>query len=54
MYFLACDPRPPAKSKVRQLAEKLAESVKKLLAPIPKPVPIRIPSKYGILPLDYL
>ncbi len=35
LYFLSCDPLPPAKSKVRALIEKIRESLRP--APIPAP-----------------
>lgn len=41
-YFIACDPLPPAKSKIRQWLEKLAEAAKGIFEPIPEPVPIPV------------
>ena len=45
LMFACCDPLPPAKSKVRKWLENMAERAKKLIAPIPELVPIRIPSR---------
>ena len=38
-YFTACDPLPPAKSKIRQWLGNLAKSIKVFLIPAPQSVP---------------
>ena len=38
-YFSACDPLPPAKSKVKEWKEKFVNAVKGVFAPAPRPVP---------------
>jgi len=38
-YFSACDPLPPAKSKVKEWKEKFVNAVKGVFAPVPRPVP---------------
>lgn len=45
-YFCFCDPLPPAKSKVRQQLERMKEAVADIFtpAPMPQPIPIRVPS----------
>jgi len=43
-YFTSCDPLPPAKSRVRRLAEAFIGAIKKSFIPAPQPVPI--PVKY--------
>ena len=39
VYFLCCDPLPPAKSKVRLLLEKLVAKTKEVFSPSPMPAP---------------
>ena len=38
-YFSACDPLPPAKSKVKEWKEKFVNAVKGVFAPAPRPIP---------------
>src|SRR3989344_7197317 len=38
-YFSACDPLPPAKSRVKEWKEKFVNAVKGVFAPVPRPVP---------------
>jgi hypothetical protein len=45
MYFCACDPLPPAKSKVRQWLESALNGISKALVPKPGIVPVPIPSQ---------
>ena len=39
-YFSACDPLPPAKSKVKEWKEKFVNAVKGVFAPAPQPSPV--------------
>ncbi len=39
LYFLSCTPKPPAKSKVRALMEKIAAKTRAIFAPQPTPEP---------------
>lgn len=45
-YFSACDPLPPAKSKVRQWLEKVVSAAKEALSPTPQPQPIPVESRF--------
>ncbi len=38
-YFLACDPLPPAKSKIKKWLEAGASAAKRFLAPVQEPIP---------------
>lgn len=44
-YFLACDPLPPGKSKVRQWLEAGVQFLRETLTPVPQPQPVPVPSK---------
>lgn len=44
-YFIACDPLPPAKSKVKIWLENFAEKAKEILSPAPQPIPIPISNR---------
>ena len=39
-YFSACDPLPPAKSKVREWKERFVNAVKEVFTPAPQPSPV--------------
>lgn len=39
-YFSACDPLPPAKSKIKEWKEKSVNAVKGVFAPAPQPSPV--------------
>ncbi len=39
IYFAACTPKPPGKSRLRQLREKLQERLKSITSPVPEPTP---------------
>lgn len=39
-YFFACDPLPPAKSKIKEWKEKFVSAVKGIFAPAPQPSPV--------------
>ena len=43
LYFVSCDPLPPAKSRVREWLESVAKSAKEFLAPMPAPIPATTP-----------
>ena len=43
LYFVSCDPLPPAKSRVREWLESVAKSAKEFLAPTPEPIPVTAP-----------
>ena len=42
LYFSACTPMPPSKSKVRRWYEGVITRISDSLAPTPEPIPIRI------------
>lgn len=46
VYFAACDPLPPAKSKVRQWLEKIVSAAKDAFSPAPQPQPIPVESRF--------
>jgi len=41
VYFAACIPRPPSKSKIREYYEKGLEWLRGAVGPIPTPIPVR-------------
>lgn len=44
-YFCACDPLPPAKSKVRQWLKSAVSATKKVFSSTPQPVLVPVPSR---------